>query len=297
MSELKPLIVDLHIPYCIQPERYLRLYGAVGTNAEKNAYMAALKREVLSNEGELDGYEVKAVRLSGGSATVMSPDLLGDLLSTVRKVMPVAHGAEVSFDAHPLTIGTPALTGIANGQPNRAELMMRSSLDSELQALGCAFTMQHVQNAMLFFHRFRMNNVSLTVNYGIPGQTLDTWHNTLRACLIMSTGHIRVCPLDVTEAPGMPSAQEREEMRAHAHEVLTAEGYHAYTDTDYALPGHESVGLQLRQSGCEYLGLGVDGRSRQGGYLFRNTNNLRLYMQHAGNPEKTIVQVLAEAEA
>ena len=73
----KPLVLDLHIPYCIRPENYLAHFNAVGSNAEKNAYMDALKREVLSYEGELDGYEIRAVHLSGGSASVMAPDLLG----------------------------------------------------------------------------------------------------------------------------------------------------------------------------------------------------------------------------
>ena len=81
----KPLVLDLHIPYCIRPENYLAHFNAVGSNAEKNAYMDALKREVLSYEGELDGYEIRAVHLSGGSASVMAPDLLGDVLRTVTR--------------------------------------------------------------------------------------------------------------------------------------------------------------------------------------------------------------------
>ena len=40
----KPLVLDLHIPYCIRPENYLAHFNAVGSNAEKNAYMDALKR-------------------------------------------------------------------------------------------------------------------------------------------------------------------------------------------------------------------------------------------------------------
>ena len=162
----KPLVLDLHIPYCIRPENYLAHFNAVGSNAEKNAYMDALKREVLSYEGELDGYEIRAVHLSGGSASVMAPDLLGDVLRTVRTHLPVAQGAEVSYDSLPVTIGTPSLTGIASGHPNRTELMMRSDNDAELKALGCTHNAQHIRNAMLFLAKFHLNNVGLTLNYG-----------------------------------------------------------------------------------------------------------------------------------
>ena len=251
----KPLVLDLHIPYCIRPENYLAHFNAVGSNAEKNAYMDALKREVLSYEGELDGYEIRAVHLSGGSASVMAPDLLGDVLRTVRTHLPVAQGAEVSYDSLPVTIGTPSLTGIASGHPNRTELMMRSDNDAELKALGCTHNAQHIRNAMLFLAKFHLNNVGLTLNYGIPGQTMQSWHNSLHAAVIMQAGHITAEPLAVTDAEGMPNAAERFEMFRYACEYLPENGYKMYA-----------------------------------AYAVRNTNSLKLYIKNAGDFEKLTAQ-------
>ena len=42
----KPLVLDLHIPYCIRPENYLAHFNAVGSTAEKKAYMYAKRRVV-----------------------------------------------------------------------------------------------------------------------------------------------------------------------------------------------------------------------------------------------------------
>lgn len=282
----KPVIIDLHIPYCIRPEKYQNHFGAVGTNEEKNAYLRALRREVLSWEGELDGYEVLAVRLSGGSATVMHPDMLGDVLYTVREHLPVARAAEVSFDALPNTIGTPSMTGIGGGRPNRVELMMRSEDDRELHALNCAFSYENVQNAMLFFEKFHMNNVGLTVNYGIPGQTMVSWHNTLHACVIMNPAHISVEPLCVTDAPGMPDAAARFEMYAHACQYLKEQGYVQYGARHFCLPHHEYVFEALKMDGADVIGMGVDAVSAFDGYVTRNTNNLALYVKNAGDMEK-----------
>ena len=147
----KPLVLDLHIPYCIRPENYLAHFTAVRPTAEKHAYTDALKREALSYEGELDGYEIRAVHLSGGSASVMAPDLLGDVLRTVRTHLPVAQGAEVSYDSQPVAIGAPSLTGIASGHPNRTELMMRSDIVAERKELGCSHIAQHIRNAEFLF--------------------------------------------------------------------------------------------------------------------------------------------------
>ena len=89
----KPLVLDLHIPYCIRPENYLAHFNAVGSNAEKKTPIWTPSSGRCSPmRGELDGYEIRAVHLSGGSASVMAPDLLGDVLRTVRTHLPVAQG-------------------------------------------------------------------------------------------------------------------------------------------------------------------------------------------------------------
>lgn len=288
----KPLVLDLHIPYCIRPENYLPHFYAVGSNAEKNAYMEALRREVLSYEGELEDYEIRAVHLSGGSASVMAPDLLGEVLRTVRQHLPVAQGAEFSYDAQPVTIGTPSLTGIASGHPNRVELMMRAGSDAELQALGCAHTVQNIRNAMLFFAKFHLNNVGLTLNYGIPGQTEQSWHNSLHAAVIMQPGHITAAPLTVTDAQGMPGQEARRAMFLHACEYLTENGYRMYAAGCFARPGYEYRARAMEWNGDAIIGMGVNGGSVYDGYAVRNTNNLKLYLRNAGDFEKLTAQAV-----
>ncbi len=286
-----PLILDLHIPYCIWPDKYLGHYNALGTNEQKNMYLTAMMREVRSWEGELENYEIRAVRLGGGSATVMKPDLLGELLTLVRHTLPLAKGAEVSFDALPNTIGTPSLSGIAAGHPTRAELMMRSENDEELQTLACPFRMEDTQNAMLFFQKFHLNNVSLTVNYGIPGQTPATWHNTLHACEIMRPEHIRIAPLAETGAEGMPDEETRFAMYDHACGYLGQNGYRQYAAGHFSLPYHKNLFDVLKMDGTACLGMGVSAVSVMDGYVTRNTNNIALYVKNAGDFEKVTTRV------
>ena len=290
MAHERALVVNLHIPYCIRPERYSAASGMVGTNAQKDAYMRALQREVRAGEGELEGYTVRAVRLGGGSASVMSPDLLGETLSLLRHTLPVAPGAEVSYDALPNTIGTPSLTGISAGRPTRVELMMRSGDDAELRALDCAFTVQNTRNALLFLHRFCMNNVGLTLSYGIPGQTDISWHNTLHAAVIAAPQHICVDPLAVTDAEGMPDEEARFAMYAHACEFLGENGYAQYAAGRFCRPGHEYLFDALRRNGTEIVGMGVGAVTLLDGVMTRNTNNCALYVKNSGDFEKQTAQ-------
>ena len=292
---MNPLIVDIRIPYGIRENLRQGSPCLVGSNEEKNAYLAAVKNELLSYEGSLEDYEVHALRLSGGSATVMSPDLLGDLLKTAREVLPVARGAEVSVDAHPLTIGTPSLTGIASGHPNRMELQMLSGNHDELKTLGCGFTMQHVNNALLFFRRFHMNNYGLTVTLGIPGQTMQSWMNTLHACTIIHPPHITVSRM----AAGGEILQNQEELfslYAAACDYLAENGYLQYSSGCFCLPQHASQYEINRLDGGSFLGMGLGASTLLDGYLTRSTGNLSIYLQHAGNFEKTTAQVFSADE-
>lgn len=294
MSDIfRPLTVDIVIPYCIREERFTKKIQLMGSNAEKNAYMAALKCELLSWEGELDGYEVCALRLSGGNATVMSPDLLGDLLKTAREILPMAHGAEVSVDTQPLTVGTPSLTGIAAGRPNRMELMMRSGNDEELRALGCPHTMQNVKNAVLFFNRFHVNNFGLTVDLGIPGQTANSWRNTLHACTIIRPAHILMQVPDIRDAVGMPDEELRFQLYLQGCAFLKENGYLQYAAGNFCLPQHACRYCLAELDGVFCLGLGLGAVSRLDGYLTRNTNNLSIYLTYAGDYEKTTAEVLS----
>ena len=290
-SARQTLLVELYIPYCIRKEPFRRQLQLVGSNAEKNAYMEALRRELLSWEGELEGYEVPALRLSGGSATVMSPDLLGDLLKTAREILPLARGAELSVDTQPLTVGTPSLTGLSAGRPNRMELMMRAGSDAELQALGCSHLTQHVNNAILFFNRFHINNYSLSIDLGIPGQTEQSWHNTLHACTIYHPAHIHLQTPEIRDAEGMPDEETRFTWYRHACEYLKENGYLHYAAGDFCLPQHACRYTLEELNGPARLGLGLGAVSMLDGYLTRNTNHPGIYLAHAGDYEKTTAEV------
>ena len=291
-KEVMPLVVGIRIPYCIRKEPYSGQLQLVGSNAEKNAYMAALKRELLSWEGQLEGYEIPSLHLLGPSATVMSPDLLGDLLKTAREILPLSQGAEVSVDTHPLTVGTPSLTGIAAGRPNRMELMMRSSDDEELRSLGCSHSMQHVKNAALFFNRFHVNNFGLTVDLGIPGQTEQSFRNTLHACTIMRPAHIHLQTPELRNAE-IPGEDFRFALYEQGCSYLRENDYLQYTGADFCLPQHENRYTLSRLEGAAYLGIGLGAVTMLDGYLTRNTNNNAIYLQHAGDFEKCTAEVFS----
>ena len=283
---MKSLVLNLVIPFCRKPLKYVEQRQIEATNAEKDAFLSAMMREAEAWAGELEGYEVRAVRLSGGAATVMNPDLLGQLLLTVRRFFPLRRGCEVSFDALPGTIGTPSLSGISAGHPNRAELFLRSASDLELRRLEAPFTVDDGRIAMQFMSRFRLNNVGITVHFGVPGQTVSSCLATARDLIVQRPHHIRILPLCKSES------ENCREMFLGAAKLFEEAGYNHYMAGYFCQPNHEWLYPTLREGGCETVSLGLGGISILDGYATRNTNSLKLYLRDAGDFEKQTAEIV-----
>lgn len=108
---------------------------------------------------------------------------------------------------------------------------------------------------------------------------MQSWHNSLHAAVIMQAGHITAEPLAVTDAEGMPNAEERFEMFRYACEYLPENGYKMYAAGCFARPGYEYRARAMEWNGDDVIGMGVNGGSVYDGYAVRNTNNLKFYIK------------------
>ena len=75
--------------------------------------MSKLEKITFRPEGEepVEFYVLEQTRIGGHNYILVTDVEEGDVLRTVRTHLPVAQGAEVSYDSLPVTIGTPSLTG------------------------------------------------------------------------------------------------------------------------------------------------------------------------------------------
>ena len=121
-ASLKDAALFVNVPFCIEPPRYAHGRYLTGDGAAKREYLEAVMREVSSLGDVLEGKRIVAARIGGGSPSVASPDQLGKLMRIVRSELPMAHGAEMSLEAIPNTVGVPSLTGWGQGKPSRIEL-------------------------------------------------------------------------------------------------------------------------------------------------------------------------------
>ena len=288
------LVLDVNFPCTLKTPAFGASQPYVADSPAKAAYVDAVEAELGALDEELRARPVRAVRLSGG-ASIMSADKMCHLVRQIRKTLAVEPHAQIAIDVDPLTVGTPSLTDWTSCGINRVNLHVWSVLDEELAALGASHRREHAQNAVLFLEKFHVNDVSAELLFGLPGQTLASWKQSVRTVVELGFPHVRTLPLieaHAEKAAQLPDAETRRAMYEAAREMLAERGYREYLPGSFARKDapHARDAFDLEQrAGADLLGLGAGARSRYDGFLFENTDDFDRYVKNAADFEAIVV--------
>ncbi len=145
--------------------------------------------------------------------------------------------------------------------------------------------------------RRRIDNVSLDLIFGVPGQTLADWDADLRRALALEPDHVSTYGLTYETGTRLWKQRRRGLVQAldedaelalylHALDTLAAAGYRRYEVSNHARPGRECRHNQTYWANWAYYGFGVGAARYVGGTRELNTRSLPTYLDRiaAGRP-------------
>jgi oxygen-independent coproporphyrinogen-3 oxidase len=269
----------VHLPFCAHRCGYCDFVTLVGRRDRHGAYVEALLAE-LKLERERLGADLETVFLGGGTPTFTEPAELARLLDA----LPAAE--ELTVEANPETV-TPALAELLRGsgvtrvslgaQTFRAELLDVLERQAGPDAVRRAF--YHLRDAGL-------DNISLDLLYGIPGQSAADLDRDLAEALALGPEHLSCYELEAkpgtrfTFAHGDELRRQAEAMEGYFEqlvETLVGAGYRWYETSSFCRPGRQArhnLGYWL---GEDYLGIGIGAVSTVDGLRWRNRPSLGGY--------------------
>lgn len=285
----------VHVPFCSHRCGYCDFVTVVGRRGEHGAYVEALLAE-LALERELLALELETVFIGGGTPTFTDPKSLARLL---RK-LPSA--AELTVEANPETV-TPQLAAMLRSLGvTRVSLGAQSFQPHLLATLERHAGADDVRRAFYDMRDAKIDNISLDLIYGIPGQSPSDLERDLSEALALGPEHLSCYELEAkpgtrfTYAHGAELARQAEAMELYFERVvaqLEAAGYRWYETSNFcrgpALAGGRDLRAQHNRAywlGRDYLGLGVGAVSTVGGLRWRNTPRLPLYMAALARGER-----------
>ena len=256
----------LHIPFCRAKCLYCdfdsRALTGCALEEAIGAYCEGLSAQVDAhgNAGELS--EVETVYVGGGTPSLLGGRLVG-LVDLVRSY---CEPVEFTCEANPESFTLDLAQALRAAGVTRISLGVQSLNASELKAIG---RIHSAEQAMLAVAQAKAAGFSTScdVMCGLPGQTLDTFAETLRSLVTLNPDHVSVYPLQLEEGTPLARMEEAGEMEVPdedfqaqcmdlAAEVLEEAGYERYEVASYAKPGHRCRHNIAYWTGKPYLGLG-----------------------------------------
>ena len=283
---MRAISLYLHIPFCRRRCRYCSFVSYQGREADIPAYVRALRAELKRRAG---GERVRSVYFGGGTPSLLAAGQVGDILATIESLFIVEEAAEISMEANPGTINQPYLADIRALGVNRLSLGVQSLHDAELAMLGRLHTAAEARDAVSFARRASFANLNIDLIYGLPGQTLADWRQTLDETIEMGPEHLSLYALSLeAEAPMWLVIKEGRlpdidpDLAADQYELagdlLAARGYRQYEISNWAKPGWECRHNMAYWQNLPYLGAGVAAHSWLNGHRLANTKGLDEYL-------------------
>src|SRR5208283_2505239 len=181
----------IHIPFCIAKCDYCDFYSIplCRTGADESwKYVNSLLKE-MDLRRDIAG-NLRTVYLGGGTPTLLSSEQVAAILSGVRENFSIVSGAEITIEANPGTVSEKQLGALRETGINRVSIGMQSLSDLELCTLGRSHTAEDLFAAVSAARKAGFDNISLDLIYGIPGQHMDIWKNTMSRALELFPEHM-----------------------------------------------------------------------------------------------------------
>ena len=284
---VKPLGLYIHIPFCKSKCIYCDFYSLPRAEDRMDRYVSALCRQLAEIAQRTTAHTVDSVYLGGGTPSYLGEKRLRRILKTVKKHYHLSRDAEITLEANPDSAGDwRALRALRRAGMNRLSLGVQSADDGLLRALGRPHTFAQAEEAAAAARRARIRNLSLDLIYGLPGQDLTGWKDTLERAAALEPEHLSCYGLkveegtplwDMQEKMDLPDDDAQADMYLWTVERLEALGYEQYEISNFARPGRASRHNMKYWTLCEYAGFGPGAHSDLGDVRYAYLRSLDTY--------------------
>ena len=284
-----PLGIYVHVPFCRSKCQYCDFYSQTDKHDKLiDGYLDAVCEHVKESGPLAPNYMVDTIYFGGGTPSFFGADGLATILTAIRRSFDVDNNAEITFEANPDSVSDQLLKRLKAEGFNRVSLGIQSDDDDMLKKLGRTHTYSQAVAAYQRIRKAGFRNVSVDLMYGLPGQTLRQWMDTLENVSQLMPEHISFYGLELH--PGTPLYEYKDfakipdddtqaDMYLSAVAFMQSRGFRQYEISNFARKGLYSRHNMKYWTGGEYLGFGPSASSDFAGKRFTLVRDLGAYIE------------------
>ena len=282
----------VHIPFCHSKCAYCDFYSMPNA-AKMEQLIDALAKEWELRRDEVDWSDTNTIYLGGGTPSIVPLHLLDKLIATFD----INNVAEFTIEANPEDVTAEKAEAWRKMGINRISMGVQSLDDEQLRLIGRRHTATEAIEAVDAIKKAGFDNFSLDLIYGLPGQTLDSWRDSLLRLIDLQPCHLSAYMLSYEPGTRLTAMLKTGKVREADEETLIAmydclieearkAGYEHYEISNFAKPGRRAAHNSAYWDGTPYLGIGPSAHSYDGSQRRINPANLKQYLERidAGEP-------------
>ena len=280
---MNTLGIYISVPFCRSKCTYCNFASGVFPESYHRRYIDRLSRDIrdMGNQAQaLDAIlprSVDSVYLGGGTPSILAPELLRELFSTLRVEFRLDPAAEITMECAPGQIDADVLATAVECGVNRISFGVQSFIDREAAATG---RLHNRASALKDIERAKaagIRSVNVDLIAGLPHQTAASWRESLDVLLDSQVDHASIYMLEVDEdsrlgrevtnhgnryhAELVPSDDLVADFYMEAVERLNSAGIWQYEISNFACDGAASVHNKKYWQRKPYVGFGLDAHS------------------------------------
>ena len=288
------LSIYIHIPFCKQKCLYCDFLSAPATVQTREEYVKALLYEIKKESPKYASFVVTTIFLGGGTPSLLSGEQIGRILKAVYRHYRVEQGAEITIECNPATASLQKLRSFYKNGINRISIGLQSADDKELAQLGRIHTFSEFCKTYEAARKAGFTNINVDLMAALPGQTLQSYKNTLEKVTALQPEHVSAYSLIIEEGtpfyerygigkngeyPPLPDEDTERRMYDKTEKFLREKGYERYEISNYAKKGYECRHNLTYWTGKAYVGFGIGAASYVNDTRYKNTDDLTEYME------------------
>jgi len=274
----------IHIPFCPNICPYCAFYKESAGRERVETFLDALLLEAGQWASRL---QPRTIFFGGGTPSSLSIPQFEKLLGGLLNHLDLSHLREWTIEMNPATVAADKAALLREQGINRVSMGVQSWDDDVLKSLGRTHDADKAEESFRILRGAGFDNLSIDLIFGVPGQSLESWRNSLERSLRLSPEHLSAYGLTYEEDTEFFQKLGRGEMKPNegleadqfelTAELLGRADYTQYEVSNYALPGRESLHNSAYWEGRDYLGLGPSAFSTVGSRRWRNIRETGIY--------------------
>lgn len=281
----------IHIPFCKRKCYYCDFNSYSDMEYLIPDYIKALKKEMEYYKGLLEARRVISIYIGGGTPTILTCAQLSEVVtSAVSMLSNWSKELEITVEANPDTLSDKKLGVLKEIGVNRLSLGLQAYQLQLLERLGRFVSPKEFEWGFFSAREKGFSNINVDLIFGLPGQTLAHWEETLMKVIELKPEHISAYSLKIEKGTRLydeykrgnlelPDDESEREMYYIAKGLLTAGNYDHYEISNFAIRGYKCNHNLLYWKNREYIGLGAGAHSHFKNERYYNEENPRKYIR------------------